>query len=276
MTPTIIAIDTTGLNAAVRTALEYSGRVPAVAVSTAGFFIARKSVNLCRRADIGQIDSSLGVTVAPILVTRGPRKGLPLKSRRRKYIVPEKSLAMWIILARLKPGSTVNVRENNRFKLDRATFSPGGGEAGFWQKLFQMGRDMVATRHKSIAFIASSMLPVIHDLEQFVPPKYRRGMPPKDSEVERAGQTSLVPKGRATVSTGSNSAVMEGQALIGVGGVPDNLNDPHNQAMWQWLAPAIQIAVYDEEAKTLVYIAIKGEAEERRAKFAASGVILDV
>lgn len=276
MSPTIVAIDATGMTAAVRTALEYSGRVPTVAISTAGFFIARKAVNLTRRADIGQIDSSLGVTVAPLLVTRGPRKGLPLKSRRRKYIVPEKSLAMWIILARLKPGSTVNVRENNRFKLDRATFSPGGGAAAFWQKVFQMGRDMVATRHKSIAFIASSMLPVIRDLEQYVPPKYRRGMPPRDSEVENAGDASLVPKGRATVSTSSNSAVMEGQALIGVGGVPDNLNDPHNEAMWQYLAPAIQIAVYDEEAKTLVYIAIKGEAEERRAKFSGSGVILDV
>lgn len=34
--------------------------------------------------------------------------------------------------------------------------------------------------------------------------------------------------------------------------------------------------MYNEEAKTLVYIAIKGEAEERRAKFAGSGVILDV
>ncbi len=277
-TPVITGIDTRGLNEAVRTGLDFSQRTPPIAVATAGFFVARKAINLTHRANVGQIDSALGVVSAPVLVTRkgSKRLGQPLKSGRRKVMVPEKSLASWIILARMQHTSGVNIRENWRYVLNQAAFSPGGGVSGFWAKINQMAKQMIGARHKSIAFIASSLLPVIRDLEPHVPPKYRRGMPPSDGQVEQAGKISESPKGRATVSSGSNSAVMEGQALIGVNGQPDNLNDPHNQAMMTWLAPAIQIAVYDEECKTLVYIAIKGEAEERRAKFASSGVTLDV
>lgn len=277
ITPTIIAIDTTGLSTAVRTSLEYSGRVPTVAAATAGFYVAREAVNLCRRADIGQIDSKLGVTVSPMLVTRKnhPRLGLPVKSGR-KLINVEQSLAMMLIVARLKHTSNTNIRENWRFMLYQQTFSKGSGTAGFWNKVREKARDLVSSRHKSIAFIASSLIPVIKDLEQYVAPKYRQRMPARDSQAENAASLSLVPKGRGIVRTSENSAIMEGQGLIGIAGVPDNLNDLHNQALWKYLAPAIQKAIYNEEAKQWAYVGIKGYASEYKAKLASSGVIIDV
>ena len=181
---------------------------------------------------------------------------------------------MWIVLARMKPGSKVNKRENNRYLMDRALFSPGRGVEGFWSAVKAYAVRMVSLRHKSIAFIASSMLPIIRDLEQYVPPQYRRGMPPRNAEAEQAGQLSLVPKGDATVQTGANTAVITGRALIGVAGQPDNLNEEHNKALWQWAAPAIQLAVYDEQGKQLTYAAIRGELEAKRTTLAASGVRL--
>lgn len=242
--------------------------------STSGFFVARKAARDVRKATVSSIDSSLGVVSTPVLVTRkgSTRLGLPLKNGRRVLSVPNPSLAMLIILARMKVGSKVNELERYRYQLSRETFSPGGGQSGFLAAVTLAATKMGLARHKSIAFIASSVKGVITDLQQWVDPRYRRGAPPPDSQMAAAAKLSLTPKGQATVTQGGNSAVMTADMLIGVGGIPANLNEPHNEAMQRWLGPAIQKAIYDEQGKQQAYAAGKQEMLDRSNRFAAAGV----
>lgn len=273
--PTILAIDTRGLTEAVRVAQQYAETVPAITVGRAGYFIAKAAKRDVRRSSVGEIDSKLGVSSSLAVRVRGPLKGQPTKRRKFVVAMPQtyQTMAMGIILLRMWAGSRQNVRENSRFLIDRMSLSPGQGVRGFWNAVRAAALGMVGQRHKSIAFIASSMVAVVHDLEPYCPPKYRRGAA-SDPESDQAAKYADTPKGRATVTTGVNQAVMTGQALIGVGGVPDNLNEQHNEAMWRWLAPAIQLAVYQEENGLLLKSTAQAELEERRAKFAANGVVL--
>lgn len=276
-------IDTTGLQEAVKEAMRYSGRTPQVAVATGGFYIARKASRDAHRASISDIDSKLGVSSEVMLVRRkgSPRFGLPYKNNKLRIVIPAIgsqpfiSRAMAIILARMQAGSNVNKLENNRYVIDQAAFSPGGGKKGFIAALTAAARDMVAARHSSIAFIASAMIPMIRYLETQVAPKYRRGMPQNDPQVLQSYKRSDTDKGRAVIEVNGASATMTGEALIGVPpSNPANLNEEHNAAMIRWLAPAIQGAVYDEQCRSLMYAATQGEMEARRAKFASSGVVV--
>lgn len=277
--PTIQSIDTSGLTRAIAESASYSSRTPGVMAATAGLFIAFDAQNTVRRASISAMDSALGVTFGPRLVTRKghARFGLPVKGGKKTTIgVPDQSLATWIILARMKSGSNQNMIERGRWALSRMAFSPGAGKAGFWAKVKQMATTMVASRHSSKAFLASALGPVIRDLKQWTPPQYRRGTSGANSDATQAGKFSKVDKGRASLQQSGYQATMAASLLIGVGGVPGNLNEPHNQAMFRWMGPALQSAVYDEQASLVARNVGQEEMALRRAKFASCGVVVTI
>ena len=272
--PTVQSIDTSNLSRAVEIAQGYSDRTPERAVSTAGFYVARQTTRETHRATVSGIDSQLGVVSEVVLSTRGKRKGLPLKSGRLKTKFPrlggDLTVADKIILSRMWPGSVVNIEENNRWKTDRSIYGTG---AAFLQNIRLAAKKMVAGRHSSIAFIASTARAIVKQLEPYVPTLYRRDAPPDDAEVAAAQSSSVTPKGMAAVIASGMSATMKGEMLAGVGGVPANLNEPHNAAMMEYIPPVLQNAVDTEARNSMDYVARK-ELKELEGKFRQTGTVI--
>ena len=272
--PTVQSIDTSNLSRAVEIAQGYSDRTPERAVSTAGFYVARQTTRETHRATVSGIDSQLGVVSEVVLSTRGKRKGLPLKSGRLKTKFPrlrgDLTVADKIILSRMWPGSVVNIEENNRWKTDRSIYGTG---AAFLQNIRLAAKKMVAGRHSSIAFIASTARAIVKQLEPYVPTLYRRDAPPDDAEVAAAQSSSVTPKGMAAVIASGMSATMKGEMLAGVGGVPANLNEPHNAAMMKYIPPVLQNAVDTEARNSMDYVARK-ELKELEGKFRQTGTVI--
>lgn len=270
--PTVQSIDTSNLSRAVEIAQGYSDRTPERAVSTAGFYVARQTTRETHRATVSGIDSQLGVVSEVVLSTRGKRKGLPLKKKKTKFppLGGDLTVADEIILSRMWPGSVANILENNRWKTDRSIYGTG---AAFLQNIRLAAKKMVAGKHSSIAFIASTARAIVKQLEPYVPTLYRRDAPPDDPEVARAQRSSVTPKGMATVIASGMSATMKGEMLAGVGGVPANLNEPHNAAMMEYIPPVLQNAVDTEARKSMDYVARK-ELKELEGKFRQTGTVI--
>jgi hypothetical protein len=269
-----VTVDTSNLTSALGLAQEYSNRTPEVAVATAGFFVARATVLDTHRATISGIDVPLGVVSAVAISQRGARKGLPLKRGRLKTTFPRLrtglTVADKIILARMYPGSDVNVEENNRWASSKSIYGTG---ASFLANVRAAARKMVAGRHSSIAFLASTARAIVKQLEPFVSPRYRRNAPPDDQQVAAAQSSAITPKGEASVSSSGMQASMKGDLLIGVNGSPPNLNEPHNSAMLKYLPGPLQRSLDTEAAKTMAWTADQ-ELKAMESKFRAKGVTI--
>lgn len=272
ISPVITTIETSNLNKAIVLAAEYSGRTPELVCSTAGFYIAREVSRETHKATVGDIDSKLGVSSAPILSTRGRRKGLPLKSGAKKITSlgagPVNNAGM-LVVARMWAAGKYNISTNQRWALDRASFSPGEGVWGFWVKVAQHALAMVSSRHSSISFLASSAVPIIKYLEQRVAPKYRRGSGPTDPAAAGHIGKNGRPLGSAELTAGRDTAQLEGDFLVGM--YPSLIAEQGNKAMWEYLAPILQTAINNESDKSLQYVA-KEEMKAMSGQFASYGV----
>lgn len=271
----VIGIDTTNLHRAVQLAAEYNQRTPTLMVATAGFFVARAVSRDVHRASISDIDSKLGLTAEPIISSRGKRKGLPLKSGKKNLIATDQgtvTVAERIILARFWPGSPYNVKTNQRWAIDRTSFSPGQGALGFILAVHIRSLSMANRRHQSVAMLASSAVPIIKDFEKSVAPKYRRGSGTTD--LEGIQHTMGLYKNRigdGTVTATENTATAEGDFNVGL--FPSLISQQENDASWKWLAPALQKAVNDEADKNMRYVA-QEEMKSRAPQFASYGAIV--
>lgn len=278
ISPTITSIDTSNLRRAMAISEQYSQRTPQAMVSTAGFFIARKVSRDTHRASLTDIDSKLGVEAGPqILSQRGKRKGMPLKSGKRILVSSgdqsKFTVAEMIVMARLSAKSKYNVETNQRWAIDRATFSPGGGVLGFLLAVHARSLTMASRRHSSISFLASSALPIIRTLEALVAPEYRRGSGQTDAgTVDHNTGVYKKPLGAATVTSNGNNASMEGDFNVGVG-YNSLIGEQGNKAMWEYLAPVLQVAVDTEAARTMDYVA-KHEMEHRSTALLGCGAIV--
>jgi hypothetical protein len=81
-----------------------------------------------------------------------------------------------------------------KYAIDRLTFSPGEGEAAFWDKIEEVAKRMVKSRHSSTHFFQASWTAVIKKLFPFVPRPYGgmgsssfRNVPDDLGEVVPAG-----------------------------------------------------------------------------------------
>lgn len=154
--------------------LRHTKRSPARCLNSTAYFVIADVVE----ADGGfpvvaqsTIDSDMQVTTTPRLVTKGKRKGLPMKDGSVDVDVPDLSAAMLIVMARMNPNSKYSLDTGNRWPV----FSPGGSANsmihGFAraygsQNAMQMFMDvirpiaerMVKARHSSAGFIRNSWI----------------------------------------------------------------------------------------------------------------------
>jgi hypothetical protein len=119
------------------------------------------------------IDSELEVETVPVLSMKGPRAGLPVRSGKNNIEVTPGGLATKIILARLNRYSNYNVLTDMKYALDKATFSPGMGTAGFWARVAMVAQRMVKSRHSSTHFFQASWNAILAKLVPLVPESYR-------------------------------------------------------------------------------------------------------
>jgi hypothetical protein len=157
---------------------KYSRFTPAEGLNRTVLFITRATQKATPFVTTGQIDSELSVITTPQLSTRGARKGLPKRPRRKDGAPPvdvtvvQGGLATMVTLARLHRYSNYNVLTDLKYAIDRLTFSPGEGEAAFWDKIEEVAKRMVKSRHSSTHFFQASWTAVIKKLIPFVPRPY--------------------------------------------------------------------------------------------------------
>jgi hypothetical protein len=136
-------------------------------------FVLEEAKRKTEPTSLGRIDMELEVSTIPVLVTRGERAGLPRRDKKTAVEISQGGLGWKIMLARLNRYSNYNILTDMRFALDRKTFSPGMGRAGFLAKLELYEQRMVKSRHSSTGFFKISWNAVIAALIQYMPEGYR-------------------------------------------------------------------------------------------------------
>ena len=242
MTMAVKSIDASSLNRAVSMALEVTQQEPRNLVINTGRGIAIRAKELTPFVAQATIDTELGVISTPILSTRGKRKGLPLKSGKKTIEIPDQSMAIRIVLARLWPGSDFNQRTNQRWAIDRAQFSPGGGVAGFWAAVQAAAKRMVSARHSSTNFLQAGWSSVYRKLTQL-----RYGAPPLVPPDEFIGPMPLrgafEELGGITLSGSGASASLLMENLVGMRGVNA---ESYNEALHKHGTGPLQQAIEDK------------------------------
>jgi len=259
LVPYVQTIDASSLNQAIAMALDVSTQEPRNLVINTGRGIALGAKTLTPYVEQETIDTELGVISTPVLASRGPRKGLPLKSGKKNIEVPEQSLAIKIVLARLHPGSNYNQLTRQRWALDRATFSPGMGNAGFWAKVQLVAQRMVSARHSSTHFLQAGWKGVYRRLTEF---RYVRGLVEENFiDVDVTASTVFDDMGSATLTGNGASVSLEIANRIGMKGVNA---ETYNEALHQYGGPALQQAVNDRASEMQARYLPRWEAELAR------------
>lgn len=171
--PVYCSVDTRNLVGALKVLQQYSRQEPSESLHRAVAFTIKDAKEHTPFTEISRIDTELSVQTTPVLSTRGKRKGLPLKSGRTNIAVTEGGLATKIVLSRLHRYSYYNLLTDQKYALDKASFSPGEGQAGFWAKVEETAKRMVRSRHSSTHFFQVSWNAVLLALAPYVPSSYR-------------------------------------------------------------------------------------------------------
>lgn len=153
--------------------LRHSKRSPARCINSTAYHVIKDVVE----ADGGfpvvsqsTIDTDMEVTTTPILSTRGPRKGLTLKSGASDVEMPDMSVAMKIVIARMNPESNYSRLTGNRWPVAtqggwhamiRGFAKAYGAENAFAMALNAIrpiAERMVKARHSSTGFLKKSWI----------------------------------------------------------------------------------------------------------------------
>lgn len=248
-------VDSSDLNKALLEAQRFSKRTPTLAVNTAAFFVARKWCRDMPKVPMTRIDEELVVQWKNGETAKG-NPSIAKKNRKlfggvgtSKHFT-DKPLALLIVLARanlLRKGkqSNYNAITNNRFQLSPSDLV---GKAAIDAVMSRM----IKSRHSAIAYLASSIKPIIRTLENVVSPKYRRGAAELPSGLRVAGEA----KGHAMISTpGEFQASAMISSDIGTTGHPSQQLEKMNEALWRYGAPVLHSAVDDEAMKQAEFVA---------------------
>lgn len=255
------------MNTVLALAQNFTKRTPAIAANTAAFFVARDIARNTPKVIPYQIVSELNVQMVPRVGGRKPYPrgknrmlGSAAGGRSRTEGVP---LGVLVVMASRKMGSKYNVSTNQRhFRT---------GQAPFRAWLRESISRMIKARMKATAFLASSVVPAIKQLEQVVEARYRRGAVAMDSIASRASRGSHTDKSYA-VPAMEGSEVATCELVLNVGGQGQN-SEAMNRAMHAKMGPVAQAAVNREALKTMEYIAMK-QAEEMEKAGRAAGVFV--
>jgi len=249
----------------------YNRRSPAVAANTAAYRITCAAFAFTPAATMAKIDANMSAVTTPVLSTRGKRKGLPLRSGKNTVAVTEGGPATRIVLARMHPGSRYNRLTGSYWAINRAQFSPGQGEAGFWRKVYDTAVRMVKARHSSTHYLKTGWIPGIRLLQEsgLISRSATRGLgvrPPnaRAKNIADAGYAHPAHEGVRTRCEVGN--------LIGFGGKNAVLNEKHNRALHQYGGPALQRAIAQEFDQTVAYV-LREMARDTFAPAVSSGLI---
>lgn len=244
--PYVQFIDSSSLNRAVELALNVTMQEPRNLVINAGRGVVLRTKALTPFVALETIDTELGVISTPVLSTRGARKGLPLKSGRKNIDVPDQSLAMRIVLARLHPGSRYNQLTRGRWALDKATFSPGAGVAGFWAQVALVAKRMVSARHSSTHFLQAGWQAAYRKLTQL-----RYGGTPlvQDEVIDVEASVSngvFDDLGATTLIGGGSNVSLVIENMVGMKGVNA---ESYNEALHKHGTEALQAGIAGQAAE---------------------------
>lgn len=245
-------IDASSLNKAVAMGLQVTRQEPRALVLNSAKAIVYRALELTPYVEISTIDSEMGIISEPVLSTRGNRKGLPLKSGRKKITVPADSMAVSIVLARLNPTSKYNLRTRQRWALDKASFSPGGGESGFWSAVKATAQRMVLAKHSSTHFLQAGWATAYRRLKMM-----GNGPAPLTASIEDVESgvidvEAIVERGEsqdfgdAKIKGTGTGVSLDAENLVGLRGV--NAED-YNKALLEHGTGPLQQAVNERAAE---------------------------
>jgi hypothetical protein len=164
ITPTV-TIDASGLNRGLALAALYTRKTPARACNYAALEVAFETQKTTPMVTVPEIDSQLSVIKVEVIGKRGK----PLK---RKWFTgtktarnPEVPLAVLIVQARANPNSRYNLEFTNSRYARPSPFKGVSRAAGRMAMALAV-HEMIALRHKSIAFLRAGWSPVIKTLKQ--------------------------------------------------------------------------------------------------------------
>ena len=197
---------------------------------------------------IGVIDAELAVDVTPVLVKRGKRKGLPLKSGKTNVAVPQRGLAAMIVVARMHPGSDYSLSTGNRWPVAKPQTK---GTAAFWQAIQVIAQRMVKARHSSTHFLQHGWAEPIRRL--LSDPNYYAGRSKfqsrQQSRVNPLNTLNQDRLGTATVDLAGNECLVLAENAVGEGG-NDVLDRKHRIALIREGTIPLQEAV-DAESRAI-------------------------
>ncbi len=246
--------DQTGFDSAMKEAARFTRRTPALAINIAAFHVTLFWISEMDKVPVERIDAELAATLSPGRLKSGK---LSKAKRRQREIVSVAvggagrsttvPLAVLIIQARARPGSNYNRITGNRW----AAPSPYKGlsrAAGASAMAAAVSR-MIKARHRSVAFLASSMLPAADDLRPFAGRGGRGGAPPVDAKNVREYGSE---KGGAIPAVeGAAVAVCTIYSNIGLFGVQAQ---GQYEAIWNHGGPAMQRAIDKEAEMQVLYV----------------------
>lgn len=244
----------------------YSKTEPSKALHRAVAFVVHDAKQNTPFVTTGKIDAELNVQATPMLVTRGARAGLPRKDNKQQLEIADGGLAMRIQLARLNPNSNYNALTDNRYKLDRASFSPGMGYSGFVQRLKLFAQRMVARRHSSTHFFEVSWNALLAHLADLVPDNYR-------AAVTRwhGGRGVSMALGRVIPArAGESLATCKIENRIGMDEHYPTINAIRNMEAHRILEPVLQASI-NREYENMVREGMKRGLLDNQGKLTAKG-----
>lgn len=243
---------------------------PLPALARAVGFVLEETKRNTPFVTTGKIDAELNVVTEPLLVRRGARAGLPYKNPRSTVSVPNPSLALRIMLARLNKNSDYNALTDMRYALDRETFSPGMGTAGFWARLQMFAQRMVKSRHSSTHFFQISWNAVIGALIPYLPGNYR-GYFMSVAGADRDMTLEFLEIGQIDAhGQGLSLASIKMENRIGMEGRYPTIDAIRNMEANRILPPILQAAI-DKEFESQCQLAMRQGIVQDRMELAALG-----
>lgn len=277
------SVDTSGLTALVNSARRFSGRTPAVAVATATYRVGMTAMKNTPVTPAEQIYSDLSIEVTIAVGPRGGRrKSMALTDANSYDVLKPIPFAALIVIARMRPGSNFNRLTGGRFaiqnpyQLTEKQLTAPRVKAWLAEQTstINTAKRMTNSRQSSRAFLKSLWLPGLRELIAtglVSRSAFRNGISRDSGPRGRAPDNG----GWAIVTTRAASATAEIANAAGLAGGNSVMQTRHNEALWRFVAPVLDLAVATEAMQTLEYVT-KQEARAEFAHLKNAGFVIDI
>ena len=238
-------VDTTNLMKAQKILMRHSNTAPARSINKTALFTIRKAQDLTWVVSQGTINTDLEVKVTPRLAIAGKRKGKPLKSGAVDIEVPDWSVGMMIVMARMNPNSKYSLLTGNRWPVNRIrirdfakAYGPENALRMFFDTIAPIAERMVRARHSSTGFLKHSWAAIIMKLLKVT--NDGKGAPDWGAHaVLMSGDVEPAKPGYPmAVCVVSNTLGMKNDNVV--------LGEKYNKAAHDFLEPILQVAINQE------------------------------